>query len=353
MNIEEFCARFHIEAHRPIESICDRWEKEKQVDDFLGMEISSGIMIADLLIGDGSLDQVSPTLRDAFEGLMKEKADSYSKIHQILLDKLERGDKSVLGLVNKVKGQIGEEIFKDTCTKEGISATLASSGSQEGWDVAVDQGDGVTQYVQVKMYSNTNEVIKEIKKVEAKVRAGVVFGEDGVPVTNIDFAVPSDIAPAVKTKLAELDIDIDIIPIDATADEVAGIVQEGFDNMGPAAMENFFGELLGSAATATAIHAVTNAFLVYKGSKASEAFLADTIKSSSVSVVGFASGMSVEMILNQIAWIGGPPTCALVFATSFSTRAIAKRVLKRGDSTAWVLSTNDNLETLTASIQAT
>ncbi|MGE4519928.1 MAG: hypothetical protein AB7E04_10530 [Desulfobacteraceae bacterium] len=352
MNIEDFYAKFKINSLCSIDSICELWEKEKEVHDFLGMEISSGVMVADLLIGDGSLDQVSPTLRVAFEGLMKEKADSYSKIHQILLEKLDLGDKSVWGMVNKIKGQIGEEIFKETCAKEGISATLASSGSQEGWDVAIDQGDGITQYVQVKMYSNPNKVIEKIKEVQEKVDAGIISGDDGAPVTSIDFAVPKDIALDVEAKLDELGINIKILPINSTADEVAGIVQEGFDNMGPEAMGNFFGELLGSTVSTAAIHAITNAFLVYKGSKASAAFISETIKSSSISAIGFASGMSVEMILNQIAWIGGPPTTVLVFATSFSTRAIAKRILKRGESTEWVMNTNNNLIKMTERIQA-
>ena len=155
-----------------------------------------------------------------------------------------------------------------------------------------------------------------IKTVQEKINAGTIIGEDGLPIQSIDFAVPSDIAAELQAKVTELELDVDILPINATAGDVADIVQEGFDNMGQGAMENFFGELFGSSVTATALHAITNSFLVYKGPKASEAFLTDTIKSSSISVVGFASGMSMEMILNQIAWIGDPPTSVLVFAAS-------------------------------------
>ncbi len=352
MNIEDFYKYFRADTHKPAELVCNRWEKEKQVDDFLGMEVSSGVIIADLMVGDGTLDQVSPALKEAFEGLMHEKADSYSKIHQILLEKLEMGDKSVWGMVNKVKGQVGENIFRDTCADEGVTATLATSGSQEGWDIAVDKGEGVTQYVQVKMYNNPNEVIKKIIEVDEKVKAGAIFGENGEVVNNIDFAVPEDIASTVEAKLAELNIDIDIIPVNTTANEVAEVVQMGFDNMGAGAMENLFEELLGSTVATAAIHTITNAFLVYKGSKDSEAFILDTIKTSSSSVAGLMTGMSVEMLLNQVAWIGGPPTSALVFATSFSTRAIAKRVLQRGDSTSWVLGINKSLDRLTESIEA-
>ena len=122
--------------------------------------------------------------------------------------------------------------------------------------------------------------------------------------------------------------------------------------MGSLAIENFLGELLGFSAATTAIHAITNAFLVYKGSKASEAFLSDTARSSLLSTTGGATGMGVEMILNQIAWIGGFSTSVLVFITSLSTRAIAKRVLKRGDAVDWVSNVNKNLEHLTIKVQA-
>lgn len=351
MSIEDFHKQFYHDGNRSSEDICDQWEKEKEVDDFLGMELSSGVMVADLLIGDGTLDQVSPELKNAFQGLMGEKADSYTKIHQILLEKLEIGDSSVLGTVNKIKGQIGEEIFKESCAKEGIKASLASSGSQKGWDVAIENGDEI-QYVQVKMYSDPNGVIREIKKVEEQLKAGEICGENGLPIKDIDWAVPKDIAPAVQEKLEELGLDVNVFTVDTTAGEVASIVQDGFDNMGSHALENLFGELLGSAVTTAALHAIVNGFLVYKGAKQAESFLSDTLKSASVSVVGIASGMSVEMVLNQVAWIGGFPTSALVFVTSFSTRAIAKRIIKRGDATAWALQSNKDLDKIILSVQA-
>jgi hypothetical protein len=115
----------------------------------------------------------------------------------------------------------------------------------------------------------------------------------------------------------------------------------------PEAMEHLFSELLADTVTATALHAITNAFLIYKGSKASETFLSETIKSSTISTTGIAAGMSMEMLLNQVAWAGGPPTYALVFVTSFSTRAIAKRLFNRADSITWVLNSNAHLESLT------
>ncbi len=351
MNIEEFCNRFSNEPHQSVEIIFDRWEKEKQVEDFLGMEVGSGLMAIDLMIGDGSLDQVSPELKHAFEALMGEKADSYSKIHQILLEKLENGDASVLGMINKIKGQVGEDMFMDACAREGVSATLANSGSQEGWDVAITQADGSMQYVQVKMYGEPNKVIQKMIEVNEKVEAGAILGENGELVTSIDFAVPKDIADAVESKAKELGIDINIISVNTTASEAGVVVREGFDNMGPGAMENLFGELLGSTLTAAAVHAITNSFLVYKGSKVSEMLLADTTKSTTSSAAGFASGMSVEMILNQVAWIGGPPTSTLVFAASFSTRAIIKRVLEREDSTSWVLGINKKIGVLTERLQ--
>ncbi len=352
MNIQEFADRYASENHVPAEDICDRWEKEKQVHDFLGLEVSTGVVVADLLHGDGMLDQISPELREGFQELMGEKADSYHEIHQIILEKLERGDRSVLGLVNKIKGQIGENFFQEQCNAADIHAQLAPLGNQPGWDLSVANTDGTTEYIQVKMYSNAGGVLKHMEKVQAKLDAGEITGLNGEVVTDIDFAVSSNIADEVSAKAQELGLDIDVIPVEMTADEAANVVQDGVDNLGPDALENFFGELFGAAVTTTALHAMVNGFLLYKGAKSSEEFWEDTITSSAVSLGGLTAGMGVEAALNQFAILGGPPTYALVFATAFSTRAILKRLVGRGDAVEWANGSNKQLAALTESVQA-
>lgn len=352
MNIQDFCSRFSSVSVIPAEQICDQWEKEKQIDDFLGMEVFAGNVVADLLIGDGILDQISPQLRDGFAQLMKEKADSYDEIRQILLYKIGKGDASLLGIVNKIKGQIGENQFIKECAHNGIHAHLADLGNQEAWDVAVEKGNGITQYVQVKMYGDSSNVFNKIREVQEKLDAGTIFGQDGETIHSIDFAVPKDIADEVRHKVIESGININILPIEMSADEAASIVQTGIENIGPESFEHFFGELLGSGLTTTALHAIVNGFLVYKGSKDMSAFWGDTLKSSAISLTGLTAGMGAEAVLNNIVLLGGFPKFALVFAASFTTRAIAKRLLKRNDMVLWIKTENRKLCSIIDSLNA-
>lgn len=353
MNIHEFQKRFQSDQLVPAEKLCDRWERQKELDDFLGMEIASGYMAADLLNGDGSLDQISPELREGFAALMGDKADSYHEIRQQLFEKLERGDRSVLGTVNKIKGQVGENRFLNTCASNDIPAKLAESGSQPGWDIAVDQPDGTTQYVQVKMYDKPGPLVSKLEELQAKIDAGEIKGASGETVTDIDIAVSNNIdVDALNEKLAERGLNFDIIPMESSAEEVADVVHSGFDNVGPEALENFFGELFGAALTTTALHSLVGAFLVYKKAKTADQFLSGLAESSSVSLAGLSSGMGVELILNQVAWVGGVPTYAFVFVSSFTVRAVAKRMLKRGSSVAWLSGTNGDLDALILRLEA-
>jgi hypothetical protein len=351
MDISEFYDKYKSKRQKKIIDICDKWEKEKVIDDFLGTTISSGVMISDLLIGDGSLDQISPELKQAFEGLMKEKADSYSKIRQILYEKLEKGDNSVLGTVNKIKGQVGEEFFKQQCEKEGIVAQLAESGNQEGWDVYIENSDGVAEYVQVKMYSDAGGVIQHVKKIQDKIKEGSILGQDGLPIEKIKFAVPIDISYDLKEKISNSGYDVEVVTIPMSSEEAANVVVEGFNNVGPEAISNLFSELLVSTASVAALNAMANAFLIYKESKDTAAALADISKSTATSAVGIGLGMTTELLLNKVSWVGGPPTAILTFAVSFSSRAILKRVLQRGGSIIWIKDSIGQLEHLTVRLQ--
>ena len=48
------------------------------------------VVVGYVLCGDGLEDQVSPDLLKACSSLMKEKADSFDEVRQILLEKLEK-----------------------------------------------------------------------------------------------------------------------------------------------------------------------------------------------------------------------------------------------------------------------
>jgi len=318
MDIKTFCEQYG-QRRRPIDDVLGQWRVE-QVDSFLDNLIAGGVLLSDLAIGDGLRDQISPELLKGFEALMHGKADTYNEVREILHEKLALGDQSVLGLVNKIKGQIGENIFAEAA---GPSARLAKSGSQEGFDVVLGDGPG-TQYVQVKMYSEPGPVLHHMRDVQTKVDMGQITDGERI-VSQIDFAVPSDIVEEV-TNAASNDPTLQnmkIIPIDVTADQAANIVQEGVNNVGPEALEHLFGELLGDIAMAGSLHAVVNGFLLYKGAKEFEEAMADTAFATAISGAGFTAAMVTEFIL-EASRLGGP-ACILV---GVGTRAFLSRVAR-------------------------
>jgi len=352
VTIAEFYDRYSGGPTQNFRTICDRWDKEEELDNLLQTAVGAGAVLGDLLVGDGLNDQISPELLDGFAELMGQKADSFDEVRNILLDKLQDGDSAVFGLINKIKGQIGENQFLQESQAAGLSACLAELGNQPAWDVAIDNADGTTRYIQVKMYSDVGDVVRHMQDVNQKLVEGVIIS-DGRVVEAIEFAVPADIAEEVSARAAELGMDMPVIPIDMTAAEAADVVQTGFDNVGPEALSNLFGELFGASVAVAALHGLVNAFLVYKGAKAADRFLADTVEQTAISTGAIASGLSLELVLNHISMVGGPPTYALVFCTSMATRGILKRVARRQDYVAWLRSQNAHLANLNNQMAAT
>lgn len=313
MDIRTFCEQYG-QRRRPVDDVLGKWRVE-QVDSFLDNLVASGVLLSDLVIGDGLRDQISPELLEGFA-----KADTYDEVREILHEKLALGDKSVAGLVNNIKGRIGENTF---AKEVGPRARLAEFGNQEGWDVAIDHTHG-TQYVQVKMYKDADGVLRKMRDVQEKVDKGVITdGEEAV--NHIDFAVPSDIFDEVKNAaLNDTTLrNIKVIPIPMTAGEAAQIVEKGVDNVGPQALEHFFGELLGDIAMAGSLHAAVNGFLMYKGAKEFEEAMADTAFATAISAAGFTAAMVTEFIL-EASRLGGP-ACILV---GVGTRAFLSRVAR-------------------------
>ena len=201
MNIEDFC-RLNKTTTKNVEWFVKKWVYEKQVNDLLGTTIAGGIALGDLLVGDGLRDQISPELYNGFKELMGDKADSFDKVRELLVEKLEKGASSVLGLVNKVKGQIGENHFVKLA---GSTASLAKSGSQEAWDVVIHHENASAQYIQVKMYGTAGSVVEHMKEVNNKLgNPNYLIANDlGEQIDRIDFAVPGNIANEVKRRAQE------------------------------------------------------------------------------------------------------------------------------------------------------
>ncbi|GAB3443078.1 hypothetical protein [Insolitispirillum peregrinum] len=293
MNITAFCDKYAADR-RPIGEVVARWKQQELARD-LDMLAFAGVISADGLLGDGLLDRISDPLSEGMQNLMR-RVETVGDARSVLREALEKGDASVQGFVSKIKGQIGEDTF---IKASGEHARLASSGSQEAWDVAIDHGD-VTQYVQVKLYKDANAVIDKMCEVQGKVAAGTIC--DGVtPVDHIDFAVPYDIADAVQAKMAALPelADMQVIPIQLTANEAASMVTDGLDALGPHAMGHFFGELLQGTASAAAIHAMISAVMIWRGKAKAEEAAADVLQGVAISAVAYAAGLGVEMALDR------------------------------------------------------
>ena len=351
--IEEFYERYSDGPTQSFRNICELWDKEEELDKLLHGAVVPGVVLGDLLVGDGLNDQISSELLDGFANLMGQKADSYDEVRRILREKLEDGDNAVFGLINKIKGQIGENEFTQEAQDAGLNARLAELGNQEAWDVAIDHADGTTQYVQVKMYSDAGGVLRHMQDVNNKLSGTEVILDGNRVVEAIDFAVPANIADEVRIQASELGIDAKVIDISMTADEAADVVQTGFNNVGHGVLTNLFGELFGASLATASLHGLANAFLVYKGAKTADRFLADTVEQTAVSTGAIAAGLSLELVLNQISMIGGPPTYALIICTSMATRGILKRVVRRQDYVSWLKVQNAHLKDLNRQIAAT
>ena len=351
--IAQFQAKYSGKPTQSFRKIAARWEREKELGDLLQTAVGAGVVLGDLLAGDGLNDQISPELLAGFAELMGQKADSYDEVRSILLDKREAGDNSVVGLVNKIKGQIGENLFIQEAQEAGLNVRLADLGNQEAWDVAIDYADETTRYVQVKMYSDADGVIRHMREVSQKLEGGVVITDDDQIVEAIDFAVPANIAGEVKERAAELGLDMNVLSLNMTAAEAADVVETGFNDVGPEALTNLFGELFGAVVPVAVLHGLVNAFLVYKGAKAADRFLSDTTEQTVISTGAIAAGMSLELVLNHISVIGAPPAYALVFCTSLATRGVLKRVAKRQDYVSWLREQNEHLVNLNKQLAAT
>ena len=332
MNIEEFCARFGDQP-RSIDDVMHRWQFD-ELDGLLGtlcqqhdQIIGSAVVVGDALYGGTLLDQIPPEVKQAFINLMHEKADSYGEMRQILLNHCQLGDGSylsfedtrVLGFVSKLKGQIGENLFQQHV---GNAAKLAESGSQEAWDVAVKQADGLHQYVQVKLYSDPHKVVRQMLKVQQRVFEGDLAGVHHETVAQVYFAVPEDIRDEVQ-RLAKAHDGLSEmlynkhIPISAT--DAASLVTEGMSNVGPDELSHFFHEMLGGAVAAGSLHAIVNGFLWYKGSKEFSIAFADATASTAISTTGIGMGLLAETLCHSVMLSGAVGVGGRLFSRSLGT----------------------------------
>lgn len=342
MGMAEFARRYEGTVVRPASEIAARWERQEELDRLLATPVAGGMTLGDMMVGDGLRDQISPELLEAFHQLMGGKAQSYDQVRQILLDRLEDGPASVLGMISKVKGQVGENWFVEQAQALGVDARLADSASQEAWDVAVE-ADGAMRYVQVKMYQDAAGIVEHVRDVQAKLQTPGHITDGTRPVESIEFAIPADMVAPVRERLEQLGLEADLIAMQGSAQDAGDVVQAGFDHVGTESLSHLFAQLLGAGVAAAALHGLAQSFLIYKGAKDGDTFLEDTLSSTGLTVGGLAAGIGVEAALSKLAWIGGVPTYVLVLSTSITTRCVLRRVLSRKGYVQWLAEQNEGM----------
>lgn len=328
MRADEFCTEYETSKKpiRRIEDVLADWDsrlERRQHRDFAGNQTLLLYLLADELSGDGLLDEISPDLLAAFAARRGSSLDDYDEVRNYLQEMLARGDESVLGVVRQIKGQIGEIVFRDGA---GGHAYLASSTNQEAWDVAIPHAHGVTEYIQVKIYSSAHDALSMMHEVARKVADGKIFDGE-MPVNHIDFAVNEDIAEELRrlasTKSELAGIHIHAIPI--SEHEAAGLVWDGVANVGPEQLSNFFNQVFGGTLSAACLHAMSNAFLVYKNSKSISAAAMDAAISTALSAPGVVAANSTSLLLSKVAlpMLSAHPVFAAV-AAGMLARTVAK-----------------------------
>lgn len=355
-SIEAFAAKYD-DRGRPINEVVDCWLLEKQISDFLGTQVFSGVMIADLMVGDRLVDIIPPDVKDGFYHLMGAQAATRADIERIILEKAHDSPEAVMGLMNKIQGQLGEDAFVKAV---GHAAHLAPSGSQEGWDIVVHHHD-FSQYVQVKVYSDPYEAIEALKDLDEKVDAGQIH--DGADVVHsVDFAVNSDIYENVSHKASELGLQSHVLNLGATRDELRSQLDQAVDHVSGAPLHHFFSELLVNVETVAALHAAANAFLVYKGAKEMAAAIEDTTYSTLVSTGGLLAAHGTDALVvhafmfagleKAAAILSGPGGTLIILGVGIGVRGLLRRVADRRHVARRLHSGNIRLSNLAEAVAA-
>ena len=300
------------------------------------MPVMAGVTVADVLLGDGLGDTFSPDVRAAFRNLMEERADTRHEVEALLRAKLELGDESVRGLMNKVQGQIGEDIF---VRGAGGHAALAPSGSQRDWDVRIVDDQGVAlrhvRHVQVKVYEDADAAIEKLEALHARLQQGLVT--DGSQVLQgVDFAVNPEIFQEVRERAIQLGYPGDVLPLGRTRIDIRELLEGDIADVREP-FEHFFGELLGDVANVAIVQALAHGYLLLTRSRDQRGAAADYGVSISISSGGVVTAHITEQLVDHIlaaldygdgaSVLAMEPSTAAALAAGMATRALLRRVI--------------------------
>ncbi len=314
MTIEEFKSKYNNGVVGKMADLLKQSVKRQRADDLLGVEITAGLTLADLL-SEGRLNDapVSNEVREALTALMGDKVDTQYEAINYFRAMIEKGGASTEGMVNKLKGALGELKFQQSF---GAGIRLAESGSQEGFDLITDDG----KFIQVKMYQSSESVIDAIQKNAEKMANHEIL-YDGQYVEHIDYAVSSNIYEELKSQGVDTEYGIQLHEVPMTAEEAGHIIR---DEINETAWEGFFSNALGVTLSSGALHGAINAFMFAFKKKSIEAAIKDTIKSTGMTVTSVSVGYIAEGICMGLI----PPLAPFVALGS----SIGTRVFLRGIS---------------------
>ena len=310
-----------------------RYQKQKEVDVLLGVIISEGKTLLDHLMSEDLKEHISARSYAGFKHTIGQDINSYTDLRNSLLEKIEQGDSSGLGLINKIKGQLGEKAFLSSVQDLGIQATLANPDSQQGWDIAIEK-DGNMQFVQVKLDHDEEAIFNEITRVEDKLIEGAWL-YNNKPIDSIDFAVPEYVYDLVIQNVYDDDMKTVVMRFGRT--EGKYFAQAGL-----------FAELFDVDLSGSTLQHLVNAFLAYKGAKEIDTFLNDTALQTSISTIHAGSGSIAERLIQKISVAGGIPTSLLATAVSRSAQTVATHTINRYRAVNWMSAQSKANEVLAA-----
>ena len=94
--------------------------------------------------------------------------------------------------------------------------------------------------------------------------------------------------------------------MEITASEAAGVVREGFDNVGPEALQHLFGQIAGPLVAASAIAALVSAVMVRKQIIRLEEAIEGTLETTAFTASGLSISLAVESVLSSLVYVATP-----------------------------------------------
>jgi len=138
-------ARFGDRLHSPQEL----FDQKLTADQCLDAAVIGGYGVRDILAGKVHESQLPPLVMKAFHSQYPYAGGFVEFVRD------HRGDESLLGIINGIKGKAFELEYLDYLNHghllAGADAELAASPTQEGWDIAIRDADGhIIDHLQLK-----------------------------------------------------------------------------------------------------------------------------------------------------------------------------------------------------------